>query len=70
MIYSKIENPKCYICTNAKTNSASGNVTCRFKGTVPEDFCCRKFKYDIFKKSVKPHKKLKLNKFDKDNFII
>jgi len=70
VLYSKIENPGCYICANAEKSNVSGNMSCKIKGTVPEDFCCKKFKYDIFKKTVKPHKKLKLNKFTEKDFSI
>ena len=70
MLYSKIENPGCYICANADYCDVSGNMMCKLKGTVPEDFCCKKFKYDIFKKKVKPHKKLILNKFTEKDFSI
>lgn len=69
MIYSKIENKKCYLCVHAE-KVFSGNVECSVKGTVPEDFCCKKFKYDIFKKKVKPHKSLQKNKFDKEDFVL
>lgn len=70
MIYSEIENPKCYICVNAELKASPGNVVCSFKGTVPEDFCCRKFKYDIFKRDVKPHKSFKTKNFAKEDFSL
>lgn len=70
MIYSKVENPKCCICANADDDCTQGNVICHFKGTVPEDFCCRKFKYDIFKKTVRPHKNIIKNKFTEKDFVV
>ncbi len=70
MIYSKIENPKCNICIHADQNKTSGNVLCDIKGTVPADFVCKKFKYDIFKKTVKPKKKLDTSGFTPDDFSV
>lgn len=69
MIYSETENPKCCMCVYAE-KSVSGNAECSFKGTVPEDFCCKKFKYDIFKKTIKPKKVLRKNKFSEEDFMI
>ena len=69
MIYSKTENPKCCICTNAQKSSA-GNVSCALRGTVPEDFCCKKFKYDIFKKTVRPKRTLHKDKFSEKDFSL
>lgn len=61
MIYSKIDSPKCNLCVYAKLNKTSGNALCQFKGTVPADYVCKKFKYDIFKKNIKA-KKTTINK--------
>ncbi len=68
MIYSQQENPKCQICAHAVFHETNANMVCKFKGTMPEDFCCRKFKYDIFKREIKPHKKIIENKFTADDF--
>lgn len=70
MIYSEIDNPKCRLCAYADAHSSNGNMTCSFKGAVPEDFCCRKFKYDIFKREIKPHKVMKKANFSKEDFTL
>jgi len=70
MIYSKVDNPLCSNCIHAKLTENGGNVLCDIKGTVPADFCCKKYKYDIFKKKIKPRKTLKINKFSKQDFDI
>jgi hypothetical protein len=70
MIYSKVENPKCFLCTHADKNSKSGNLLCDIRGTVPADFVCKKFKYDIFKKTIKPVKKLGTKVFSPDDFSV
>ena len=70
MIYSKVENPKCNTCVYADIKENSGNALCKFKGMVPADFCCKKYKYDIFKKKVRPRKKLSAKKFTEDDFKI
>ncbi len=70
MIYSKVENPKCSLCVYADKNKTSGNVLCDIKGTVPADFVCKKFKYDIFKKTVKPKKAIGTKKFCADDFSV
>ena len=70
MIYSKVENPKCNTCIYAEIKENSGNVLCDIKGTVPADFCCRKYKYDILKKKIRPQKKFVTGKFTKENFEV
>ncbi len=70
MIYSEIENPKCNLCVHADENKTSGNILCDIKGTVPADFVCKKFKYDIFKKSVKPKKKLASATYNAEDFSV
>lgn len=69
MIYSETENPKCCMCVYAE-KVVSGNAECSFKGIVPEDFCCKKFKYDIFKKTIKPKKVLRKHNFSEEDFMI
>lgn len=67
MIYSKIDNPKCNLCIHSDANKASGNVLCDIRGTVPADYYCKKFKYDIFKKKIKPRRSLASKEYrDKD----
>ena len=68
MIYSKNDNPKCSSCVYATIQENGGNVHCEIKGTIPADFCCKKYKYDIFKKKIKPRKKLNLNNYSQENF--
>ena len=70
MIYSKVENPRCSLCVHANENKTSGNVLCDVRGTVPADFVCKKFSYDIFKKVVKPKKKLNKNNFSAEDFSV
>ena len=70
LIYSKLENPRCNLCVYADQNKTSGNILCELKGTVPADFVCKKFKYDIFKKTVKPRKKLEKSRFTSEDFSV
>ncbi|MBQ8588356.1 MAG: hypothetical protein IJ454_03085 [Clostridia bacterium] len=70
MIYSQIENPKCNLCVHADENKASGNILCDIKGTVPADYCCKKFKYDIFKKKIKPRQALSQKSYTKEDFSV
>ena len=70
MIYSKTENPRCTLCVHADENKTSGNILCDIKGTVPADFVCKKFKYDIFKKTVKPKKKFVKPEFKPEDFSV
>jgi hypothetical protein len=70
VIYSKPENPRCNLCVYADQNKTSGNILCEIKGTVPADFVCKKFKYDIFKKTVKPRKKLDKSRFTAEDFSL
>lgn len=70
MIYSKVDNPKCRICVYAEKINDSGNAKCTIKGVVPEDYCCKKFKYDIFKKTIRPQKSIDKNRYKKEDFIL
>jgi len=70
MIYSKPDNPKCTLCVFAEIDPSSGNVKCELKGSVPGDFCCKKFKYDIFKKTIRPKKRFSGGNFSKDDFVL
>jgi hypothetical protein len=70
MIYRTIENPKCFLCKHATCDESSRNITCAFKGTVPMDYVCKKFDYDIFKREIKPQAKIKSIKFCKSDFEI
>ena len=70
MIYSKVENPKCHLCIHADKNNKSGNLLCEIRGTVPADFACKKFKYDIFKKTLKPKRNADKKSYSPDDFII
>ena len=69
MIYRKVENPSCRLCAHSDT-PCSGNVYCSIKGVVPADYLCKKFKYDIFKRPIKPKKKKNNFKFCEKDFMI
>lgn len=70
MIYSAPENPRCSFCAHSNSNKESGNILCDIKGTVPADYACKKFKYDIFKKKIKPRKAKKMPSFTPDDFSL
>ena len=69
MIYRKVENPGCRLCAYGDM-PCGGNVNCSVKGTVPADYLCKKFKYDIFKREIKPKPKKGKFKFRKEDFEI
>ena len=70
MIFRQCEEPKCRLCANAESTNDSANMHCSVRGTVPKDFACKKFKYDIFKREIKPKPKLNFSKFSKKDFEI
>ena len=70
MIYRKCEYPKCSLCIHANFIDGSRNIECKFSGKIPGDYVCKRFEYDIFKRTVKPKAKLKIGKFTKENFEI
>ena len=69
MIYRTVENPACRLCANSDM-PCSGNVNCKIKGTVPADYLCKKFKYDIFKREIKPKAKRPGFKFTQKDFSL
>ncbi len=68
MIFRGAETPICYFCVHATHNPGKTTVQCKKKGEVPEDFHCRKYQYDIFKKEVHKKKRLQLGKFNAEDF--
>ncbi len=70
MIYSKVDNPKCATCVFADLKGNGANALCEIKGSVPADFCCKKYKYDIFKKKIIPKKNLDLEKYSEKDFSL
>lgn len=70
MIYSKVDNPKCATCVFASIKGNGANALCEIKGSVPADFWCKKYKYDIFKKKIKPRETLNFNNFSQKDFSL
>ena len=70
MIYRKCENPKCNLCKHAEFIDGSRNIKCEFGGKKPNDYVCKRFEYDVFKRVIKPKEKLKTGNYTKENFEI
>ncbi len=68
MIYRKSIEPRCRLCAHATLTENSLNVMCDIKGKMPCDFACKKYKYDIFKREIKPKPKMK--KYKAEDFVI
>lgn len=51
MLYNPTE-PSCALCQNA-TGPLLGNMICRYRGPVDQQFHCRRFCYDILKRQPK-----------------
>lgn len=69
MIYKKQDYECCRICANC-TPDGNGNVNCKYTGTVPADYHCKKFEYDIFKRQIIPKIKKKKPVFSQKDFTI
>ncbi len=62
MIYRKTIEPRCSLCKNASFIQNSLNINCKIYGQRPNDFVCKKYDYDIFKRQIKPKPKMKIFK--------
>lgn len=59
-------SPSCAYCLNGKPSPDGETVLCSKKGVVAKDFSCRKYKYDILKRT--PKRAPKLQSFTEDDF--
>ena len=48
-------SPKCEYCEFSTPTNDGDTVLCPKKGVVSKDWCCKKYKYDIFKREPKLH---------------
>ena len=46
-------SPKCEYCEFSTPTNDGDTVLCPKKGVVSKDWCCKKYKYDIFKREPK-----------------
>ena len=69
MIYKGVDNPRCVFCVNSKKCDEDEMVFCAKKNkNVKEDFVCRKYEYDIFKREIKRKKKPDFSRFSEEEF--
>ncbi|MGP1360901.1 MAG: hypothetical protein ACTTK5_00480 [Candidatus Fimenecus sp.] len=52
-IFSKNITPSCAYCTHAKIAKDNETFLCLKKGIVSNDYSCKKYSYDIFKRIPK-----------------
>ncbi len=50
-LYSKEIPPACKYCQNGTPAPATDEILCRRKGVVPPDGYCRRYRYDILKRT-------------------
>ncbi|MEG1551409.1 MAG: hypothetical protein RR355_03990, partial [Oscillospiraceae bacterium] len=68
LLNKKDISPKCEYCMNARKSPDGNTMLCTKKGIVDNDYCCKKFKYDVLKRT--PRKPPKLSEFSKDDFSL
>lgn len=61
-------SPKCEYCEFSTPTNDGDTVLCPKKGVVSKDWCCKKYKYDIFKREPKLHQTAP--EFSKSDFEI
>ena len=54
MLFRKNIDPRCAYCQHGNELDED-RVLCPKKGVVSKDWCCKKYKYDIFKREPKLH---------------
>ena len=67
-MFKDVESPKCYFCEHGKRIPNTSDVICSKKGIVSEEYVCKKYSYDIFKREVKRKANLNTSKFSKEDF--
>ncbi|MDP4152315.1 MAG: hypothetical protein Q8865_02580 [Bacillota bacterium] len=68
MIFSK-DHPKiCALCEKATKITGREELICQKRGIVREDYTCRGFRYDVFKRI--PMRRPSLPTYDKDDFSV
>lgn len=61
--------PKCEYCQHGKLSADGETVLCPKKGVVSKDSKCRKYKYDIMKRT--PRRKAAVNRdFNSEDFSL
>lgn len=59
-------DPKCEYCEHGRLSPDGETVLCPKKGVVARDFSCRRFRYDIMKRT--PRKPPKPRSFSEEDF--
>ncbi len=67
-LYNKEISPQCEYCIYGRLSPDGETVLCPKKGIVTRDFHCRKYKYDIMKRT--PKKAPRLTQFDEEDFSL
>lgn len=67
-MFKDVESPKCYFCEHGKRIPNTSDVICSKKGIVSEEYVCKKYSYDIFKREVKRKANLNTSKFSREDF--
>ncbi len=67
-LFNKKITPKCIYCANGVNTSDNSKVLCTKKGVMMPDSHCRKFSYDVLKRS--PEQKPTLPSFSAEDFSI
>ena len=68
-MYSPDVVPMCCVCIYSKPIAGTDDYMCNWHGAVPERYKCRKFKYDIRKKTLR-RKKMNASEFSPEDFSI
>ena len=67
-LFNKKITPKCIYCTNGTPTADNQNVLCEKKGVMLPDSHCRKFSYDVLKRT--PDNQPVLPTFSAEDFSI
>lgn len=67
MLFSKKIPPRCAYCAFSREIKNAPEYTCKFKGLVTGDYCCRKYRYDAVKR-VPAGKLICTDSFAPDDF--
>ena len=60
--------PMCLFCEKAHKIEGSCMVMCEKKGAVDEEYCCKKFKYNLLARIPKRRASIDFSKYSKEDF--
>lgn len=70
MKFKSDQTPMCLFCTKGKPLPGTEDVLCTLRGIVSQDYCCKKYEYNILTRKPRRKRELNTDKFSPEDFEI